>query len=1239
MIQLSDLIEEPVNIYDKDFQKKITADFQFYSLKKEPQKVIKRGELFPHQEFDLRYLRLYPSLIIIDEPGTGKTCSVTGFAEYAFDQHLLSLQNTFNADYRVSNLKRTILLVKGETQANEFKQQILCRCSHRYEKILIAKEIENPKEKMSDSDKKRLITSVVKEWYDVYGYLEFSNLILKEFPNFLDETHEDREKAIRKYDDTVFWVDEAHNLINYKEHVNNIKDKSKRNTYYVLKTILHGAKRNKIIISTATPATNAPEDFTSVFNLALPPNGEVPLELNIKNLTNLDLLVHFPTIAQEYLKDLHTMRKKFLSQYTELSVEELLNLNNVELVNEIPTLLDEIFDPMRGLTRNDIEGFFVGQIPDDYKYKDATLEELNCYLRGRITYVRALDSNVIVINKSNDEYQGPIFDVGIKLYYSMMSDYQTEYYNHAYLNSTRKNDGVYNSARQAALFVFPDGTWGDNLSLENNKSGLQKTIEKQSNLSKDIDIINSRKQNIVKSGFGKYIIPEKNGKFKITKELTKKIKNLEDIKQYSSIYYEICKSIIEKEGNAFVYGDNMVYGSGIIVLSALLEILGFERMEETTSIFVDNFMTRKETLGYCPPDDTLLRKNRQVREKFLKKPRYALLTGETSKDFSIIMEAMNSYANRHGEYIKVLIVSRVGRDGINVSNVLSIHLITAAWNYAAIYQALMRGLRATSHYDLTENGNNVETSFYLHAAIPNIYNETREGSFESLDDNIESIDVKMYNIAVKKDKQIKRIMRMMKQIAVSCQINLNRNIRPAILDNSSLCDYQKCDYQCYENKPKKVNYHNYNILYAKNDIDNIVVKLMNIFKEHNQLSFEELKNMIKSRYLIYALEKIINQRLDILDRYGFPRYLHNQGDNYYLLEKYPDGKVNKIADNWYDNNLFALQLTDFKQIVKNNYLTQYPDIEKRLMRSNSIKDTLNDLNIDLQVYILEKAISYKIKNSNRNMLMDNILDYYKNYWYTSNEPLEELEESAKNIAKLHLRNGEEGVNKKIKAKIYNKKELQTILNNNNYEVVYFHNLYLLTPNQAKYANSSQYNKGAGIIRILKLSEEIYNIHWRDVLDYEYPVYNMLIQQKVKNVNEIYRENRLYGIVDNDGFKIVDIENEDPAAISDNRLINTGRACTSWKKVILFDYMYRSNVNLFNIATISTEQDINRLITSVSNIKGIESITKKIPLNEWSFEKLLYFDSLKNAGKTLTINKICQILREQFKKDGLLKVNI
>src|SRR5258708_14471018 len=93
----------------------------------------------------------------------------------------------------------------------------------------------------------------------------------------------------------------------------------------------------------------------------------------------------------------------------------------------------------------------------------------------------------------------------------------------------------------------------------------------------------------------------------------------------------------------------------------------------------------------------------KIKQDYIKKPRYALLTNETINNdvaYNSIMETMNSYENRHGEYIKCIIASRVARDGLKFKNIKNIVIVGPEYNPSATYQAIHRGIRTGSNQDL-----------------------------------------------------------------------------------------------------------------------------------------------------------------------------------------------------------------------------------------------------------------------------------------------------------------------------------------------------------------------------------------------------------------------------------------------------------------------------------------------------------------------------------------------------------
>lgn len=168
--------------------------------------------------------------------------------------------------------------------------------------------------------------------------------------------------------------------------------------------------------------------------------------------------------------------------------------------------------------------------------------------------------------------------------------------------------------------------------------------------------------------------------------------------------------------------------------------------------------------------------------------RYAILTREiVETSFNNIIRLMNCEANMESEYIKILISSRVGRDGINVNNVQQIHLIGLEWNQSSIYQAISRGVRVTSHNNLIEKyrAGNVTVNIFQHAGVPS-------------DEELGCVDNEMYALSMEKDREIRRVLNMMKRCAVGCKIFYERNMAAKDLDYSQECDYNLCQYSCSE---------------------------------------------------------------------------------------------------------------------------------------------------------------------------------------------------------------------------------------------------------------------------------------------------------------------------------------------------------------------------------------------------------------------------------------------------------
>lgn len=325
----------------------------------------------------------------------------------------------------------------------------------------------------------------------------------------------------------------------------------------------------------------------------------------------------------------------------------------------------------------------------------------------------------------------------------------------------------------------------------------------------------------------------------IIQEIRGKKTDLDKIKiieKYSAKYANILFSVINSPNqNVFIY-NTFVKGSGIHVFKKFLEEFGYKRSEGNET-----------------------------------KPglRFAVITNELSNPIKTmrILKLFNSDKNVNGEYIQIIIGSKVANEGLTLKNVRQAHVVAPFWNFTDIEQAIARTIRLNSHQALINTNQPANISIYMHAAIPNQKNKINvddddwnfselEDDLESEDDsdkddvhssdaedsdledelenfdkemtnfnklehaeshiqlelenvgkdlqeNLYSIDLYMYYTSEQKDIQNKKVERQMKEMAFDCLLNMDNNMIKNGEDGSRECDYTTCVLKC--NNQSKLN--------------------------------------------------------------------------------------------------------------------------------------------------------------------------------------------------------------------------------------------------------------------------------------------------------------------------------------------------------------------------------------------------------------------------------------------------
>lgn len=583
---------------------------------------------------------------------------------------------------------------------------------------------------------------------------------------------------------------------------------------------------------------------------------------------------------------------------------------------------------------------------DTYKIRTEKVNELKEKIKGRVSVLQAMESDVLksfvgeTISNFTDKF---IIET------SEMSKHQTKYYLEALkqdggvkkdsssiynTNEEESSSGIYNNSRQASLFVYPDGSYGS--------EGFSKYITK---VEKKITSTSSKKkQQTVKqysltTEFKNVLLEGADEDKDADYNISKIIKN---IGKYSSIYKKVIKDLLDNRDKCTYIYSELVTGSGAILLSKLLELVGYQKA------------TGNET------DPGL---------------RYAILTSDTSTNADIlkIKKMMSDSNNVYGEYIHVIIGSDTTTEGFSLYNIQREHILTPFWNYTKIDQAIARGIRMGSHQFIKQEGLTPEVRIHQHASFPK----------NNLND---SIHLRMYKISEIKDISIKRMQRVLKESSVDCAFNIIRN--KGSIDNSRECEYQKCEYKCdgidkLELSKEELDISTYNIYYSDDNIIDIIAKLKVLFNNKFIISLEELKDVFYNYsvyQLINSMQRIISENLVIKNKYGIDCFLKEDNGSYFISTNINNDKI--ITLNYTRTPVLYNEAKDFEYHVNNlkniYYLNYIDEMTSEGISKSKFDSILSILDKDIQEDILEKCILSKYKGLTLNTsFRERIINYFK----------------------------------------------------------------------------------------------------------------------------------------------------------------------------------------------------------------------------------------------------------------------
>lgn len=623
---------------------------------------------------------------------------------------------------------------------------------------------------------------------------------------------------------------------------------------------------------------------------------------------------------------------------------------------------------------------------DSYVFHPDKIDDFKSKTKGLISFLREEYSSI------------PKKFIGIENFQNLehftvepceMSSFQTD----VYLKVFASDNGYYPNAREANLFVFPDGSFG--------RKGFGKYVSLESRAT-------LKSKNIVKT----YSLNSEFKKALLGKTHEETLKNIE---KHSTVYAKVIRKILETKGNCFVYS-SIVQGSGAILFSLLLELFDFTKSNG---------------------NDTS------------QKSRYSIITQVTtsSNETRSIIDKFNSKENIHGEIIKVIIGSRTISEGISLHNVVFEAILTPHWNYSEIAQAIARGIRLNSHANLIKNGEKPTVQVMQTVAIP-------KASLDSIDLRMYQISVGK-DIGIKNVMRV--LLESAFDCSLNYLRNLNKSSGDYTRECDYMkCNFT-CDgmdmnvvraglnedeidnstYQLYYIDPnlskirqKIINLYrgnklitldtifeilrlehseeeitnaffsikegfadesfDYRYLFTNTPVRKIRAKIEEMFQKEFLLEFDRIAEKLSefSRFeILTALYKIITENIVITNRYGFNSYL-KEDNNVYFVVNDPNSNVNFYSE-YYSEKISILDSVSFNSIIHEiNSLSLPKSIEKlcSLTEEQQIVTLLKSLPSSVHQLLAEYSFLAEQRQIKQSVaLRQTILKYFKNYINTVNE--------------------------------------------------------------------------------------------------------------------------------------------------------------------------------------------------------------------------------------------------------------
>ena len=589
--------------------------------------------------------------------------------------------------------------------------------------------------------------------------------------------------------------------------------------------------------------------------------------------------------------------------------------------SEVIDLLN-LLCPELTLSRSD---YFFKNEEDIYELKPHTLNEIMQLTKGKVSYLLDTDKELYPTRIFVGEF---IEDIPyIKLNVCTLPDL----YQKAIDTELSKNRLIHIQVYTLYDIVFPNP--------DDNTMGLYENV---------IDIIKNAKQEWKREvGIDVY-----NNEDNIT-VITGSFLHKENLKQYSHKYYNVLTDVLDlikkKEPGKIMIYHHKVQISGVLLIQEMFKVNGF----------IDNY-TEPNMSTLCAICGIELGKHDDTTSDHIFKPcRFIMAHSKLNK--SVMKKNIikfNDSTNLYGHEYKLIIGSRVIREGLNFKAVRWQYIMSLPINFPILIQVLGRVVRKNSHIDLPKELQNVYIKIYAN-----------------------EIEVPRYKLKAKEYLIIQEVERALRINAIDNFLNYEK-----VQTNINSLESLQFVPTNIEKPPIVTKYFD---AYDYNTEEVTLIKKLIYISFLNQTvwTYDDLWNQIHNI-------ANVNYNLQLLDSTNFDialyesEHVDNINNKYYIKSSHntsPD--IEYYFRSRSDRSMISFNLSNhFSKTVEDTIIRKQLDRLITVYMPNILELCLLDLTYDFHIYVLKKLI-LKEQVTNQDKTLINLYTRFKILIFNNNTPI------------------------------------------------------------------------------------------------------------------------------------------------------------------------------------------------------------------------------------------------------------